>query len=266
MNDRVKEVLNGILERFRTGDIPQALAYSVFPIPNIPSAKWSLLNRTLMFFADTKDARGFKQWQEVNRYVKRGTKAFHILAPRLKKKEEDGEEKTILKGFLSVPVFRLEDTEGEPLDYPELKIPKLPLIEVAEKWGIPVKAVPYNHPYYGAYFPKDRKISLATKEEVVFFHELSHAAHEKVLGKLKGGQHWNQEIVGELSAAVLCQLVGKNGDAYLGNSYQYIDSYAKKVDLSPLGACLRVINDVEQVLQLILEGGDSNGRGQIQCS
>jgi len=61
MNDRVKQVLNVILDKFKSGDIPEAVAYSMYPIPDIPSAKWSLLNRTIMFLEGTKDARGYRQ-------------------------------------------------------------------------------------------------------------------------------------------------------------------------------------------------------------
>jgi len=75
MNDRVKNVLDSILERFQTGDIPEAIAYSMFPFPEVPSARWSLLNRTLQFLSGTMDARGYRQWQNVNRYVKKGSKA-----------------------------------------------------------------------------------------------------------------------------------------------------------------------------------------------
>ncbi len=57
MTDRVKSVLNSILRRFETGDIPEAIAYSMFPFPDVPSANWSLLNRTLMFLWGTMDAR-----------------------------------------------------------------------------------------------------------------------------------------------------------------------------------------------------------------
>jgi len=41
MNNKVKQVLNVILDKFKSGDIPEAVAYSVFPIPDIPSSKWS---------------------------------------------------------------------------------------------------------------------------------------------------------------------------------------------------------------------------------
>ena len=153
MNDKVKQALESIVQRFKEGDIPEAIAFSVFPIPNIPAAKWSLLNRTLMFFAGTSDARGFRQWQEVGRHVKKGSKAFTILAPRFIKKDTECEEetKTILVGFLAVPVFRVEDTEGEPLDYQKIELPELPLMEVAQEWGISLKAVPGNY-HYSGYF------------------------------------------------------------------------------------------------------------------
>ena len=255
MSRKIKQALQNIIERFKSGDIPKAIAYSTFPIPNIPAAKWSLLNRTFMFLANTTDARGYRQWQAVGRQVKKSSKAFIILAPRIvrKKPENDEEEdEKILMGFLAVPVFRVQDTEGKPLDYQEIKLPDHPFMDVANSWGISVRAIPGNYRYYG-YFSQERKeIALVTKEESVFFHELSHAAHEKILGKLKPGQDWKQEIVAELSATVLCLLVGKT-PKYLGNSYQYIEGYAKKAKLEAIQACLRVISDVEKVLNLIIK-------------
>ena len=97
MNDRVKNVLDSILERFRTGDIPEAIAYSMFPFPDVPSSNWSLLNRTLMFLSGTMDARGYRQWQNVNRYVKKGSKALYIIVPYLKVIEDDMEERKYIQ-------------------------------------------------------------------------------------------------------------------------------------------------------------------------
>ena len=110
MQDKIKQVLGTILEKFKTKEVPEAIAYSMFPIPDIPAHKWSLLNRTLMFFSGTMDARGFRQWKESGRHVKKGAKAFHILVPRFRKIEDEnsGEEKQILSGFLTGPVFRYE--------------------------------------------------------------------------------------------------------------------------------------------------------------
>ena len=128
----------------------------------------------------------------------------------------------------------------------------IPLIERAREWGISVKAVP-AYSRYAAYYTMDRKeICLATKEEIVFFHELAHVAHEKVLGALKPGQDPLQEIVAQLAGECLCRLVGKSGDRYFGNSYRYIERYASEIRMSPHKACLKVIGDTEKVLALIL--------------
>ena len=254
MNEKVKQALQSILQSFKNGDIPEIIAYSTFPSRNIPASKWSLLNRMLMFIAGTNDARGFRQWQEVGRHVKKGAKAFPILAPRfIKKQTEDEErEKILLAGFLSVPVFRVEDTEGDPLDYQQIELPELPLIEVAQRWGISIKAIPGNYYYIGCFSQERKEIALATREEAIFFHELAHAAHQRILGELQKGQDWRQEIVAELSAAVLCRIVGKT-TKFLGNSYQYIEKYATRANLTPWQGCIRVMSEVEKVLSLILE-------------
>jgi antirestriction protein ArdC len=207
-----------------------------------------------MFISGTSDARGFRQWKEVERHVKKGVKSFTILAPRFIKKQAEDKEETepILAGFLAVPVFRVEDTEGEPLDYQNIELPELPLMEVAKDWGISVKAVPGNYRYCG-YFSQDRReIGLASKEESVFFHELAHAAHQRILGELKKGQDWKQEIVAELVAATLCTIAGKTSK-HLGNSYRYIEGYANTANLTPWQGCLKVISDTEKVLNLIMD-------------
>jgi hypothetical protein len=268
MNEKLKLALESVLQRFESGDIPEAIAYSTFPVYDIPSARWSLLNRLLMFIAGTRDARGIKQWNQAGRHVKKGAKAFTILAPRIIKKvaesngngEDDeeleegdqGETIKVLAGFLGVPVFRVEDTEGEPLVYETIKLPELPLMEVAQSCGVSVSGIPWDRLYYG-FFRQDRnEIALATEEETVFFHELSHVAHQKVLGgELRNGQDWKQEIVAELSAAVLCHLFGKTPSKHLGSNYRYISRYAGEAGLTPVQGCLGVMKDVESVLSLI---------------
>jgi len=257
MNDKVKSVLKSILEMFQSDDIPEAIAYASHPVSDTPCNRWSFTNRIIMFFSGTQDARGYRQWMEANRHVKKGSKAFHILVPCFGKEKDDhtGKEGKVLKYFKSAPVFRLEDTEGDPLDYQMLEVPDLPLLERAQEWGISVSSIPGNYFFHGSYSKTQKKISLATDEEGVFFHELAHAAHEKVNGDLKNGQDPFQEIVAELSAQALCRLVGKTSQNTIGNSYRYIESYAKKFDLSPYSACMRVMRDTEKVLKLILKGG-----------
>jgi len=176
--------------------------------------------------------------------------------------DNNNEDMFRLHGFLAKPVFRLEDTEGEPLAYQkELSLPDLPLMEKAKQWGISVMAIPPYYRAYGSYSPDAKQILLATPEEIVFFHELSHAAHERVIEKLKPGQMWDQEVTAELCAQALTRLVGRQHQNNLGNSYRYIEGYAKEAGLSPLSACLHVLSSVEKVLSLILSNEEKDGDG-----
>lgn len=250
MTSKINETLFKIVEIFNSGKIPEAVSYAAFPSFDIPSEQWSFLNRIIMWINGTADARGYRQWLKVGRHVKKGATAFHIFAPRLaKEKKENGEEDFSLLGFLQVPVFCYEDTEGEPLNYKKTGINSFPLIEKAKEWGLDVQAISGNERYWGSY--GGEYIKLATPEEAVFFHELSHHAHKLVRGELVPGQDWKQEIVAELSAEALSRIFGLKTTT--GNSYKYIESYAAQAGLSPVMACLQVLGDTEKVLKLILE-------------
>jgi hypothetical protein len=251
MNDKVKSVLDAVVEKFKTGEIPEAITISMFPCPDLPSTKWSLLNRTAMFISGTMDARGFRQWQQVNRHVKKGAKAVHILVPVFKKVDDSSEDNNILTGFTAKPVFRVEDTVGDPLEYGQIELPELPLLDRAREWGLNVRAIPGNPSRWGYYNPVKMEIGLATPDESTLFHELAHHADKLIKGKLNKGQDPLQEVTAELAAATLCRLVGKQSDS-LGNSYKYIADYADKLKMSAHSVCLRVMSDTEKILNLIL--------------
>ncbi|MFA5111328.1 MAG: hypothetical protein WC443_07990 [Desulfobaccales bacterium] len=267
-----QEALSGILQEFQQGTIPEAIALAMFPQADIPSARWSLLNRLLMVLAGTSDARGIKQWNQVGRRVKKGAKAFRIFAPRIirvKPKQsaeldeiEDQEAKgqQRVAGFLLIPVFRVEDTEGEPLTYETLEVPDLPLMEVARVWGLNVKAIPGNGWFYGSFQTSTGDISLASPEEKVFFHELAHGAHSRS-GRLKESAPWQREMVAELSAAVLCRVCGRQPDENLGESFGYLERQAKKAGLTVTQACLGVLSEVEAVLSLVFSAAQDSMTG-----
>jgi hypothetical protein len=263
LSPQVSETLNRIVELFKKGDVPKAIAIATYPPFIVPSNSWSLSNRIIMTLNGTSDARGFRQWTECNRYVKKGSKAFFILGPWLVKKEkrplnEDNIDDNhvhsshVIKGFLAIPVFKLEDTTGEELDYQKLELPNLPLRDVAESWGIDVAPVAYQGAYLGYYCPHTDEIRIATPEVKTFLHELSHAAHKRVIGKLKNGQNWKQEITAELSAQTLCHVLGCYINDTTGNSFEYIKFYANKAGKDVGTACVSVLADIEKVLNLIL--------------
>ncbi len=215
MNKKVKTALGGVLKAFEDGNIPQAMAHSC----DIPCNDWSLMNRLLVFIRGSIDARGIRRWNKEGRIVKKGSKALYIPAPNMKKRKETDEagqekETAFISGFLPVPVFKMEDTTGDPLDYEQLWLPELLLLDVAKTWGITVKAVGKQAGFLGRYkySPSNmdnENIILCSPNEAVFFHELAHAIHRRTNMKLAGGQQWNQEVVAELTAAVLCRAIGK---------------------------------------------------------
>lgn len=256
----IHKTLHHIINLFRTGNVPQAINIATFPKFVMPSNRWSLANRMLMYLHDTEDARTWRQWQQSQRNIKKNEKAFYIFAPKkykVKGKDENGEENEIyvLKGFSLVPVFGVKQTEGKPLVYQQIELPKFPLIEKAHEWDIDVSAIGFCDEYYGYYqtLGKQEKIRLASPNEVIFWHELSHAAHRRVLGKLTKGQNNDQEIVAELAAQVLAQMMGTQIESTLGNSYLYIKSYSERMGKDIGMACLSVLSQVEKVLYLILD-------------
>jgi hypothetical protein len=259
--ERADEALRSILDLFESDELPARIAETVIARAEgcSPSANWSLGNQLLMLLAGTTDARGFRQWTEAGRSVDKGAKAVYILGPVTRKIREQDEatgedvERPIVTGFKAIPVFRIEDTSGasvEPADYRPAEFP--PLFSIAERWGLDVFYAPYAGRFRGYYQPGRDRVCLCTHDAVTWFHELAHAAHDRVLRargeSLRNGQCAGQEIVAELTAAVLCRVFDLDG--FLPRSRDYIAGYSNG---NPGRAAIRVLNDVQASLRLILE-------------
>jgi len=260
VDSRIQEAIAKLLEDFKEPDSLQRIARHAIPALNVPSASWSWLNRLLVEISGSMDARGFRQWQRVGRQVKRGAKAIRILAPRMLKitkkiKDTTGheveEERTILKGWLAIPVFRVEDTIGKPLDYPKLEPPSPPpLMDVAERFGLRVRYAPFLGSYYGYFSEGKKEIVLNSHDSRTFLHELAHGAHARI-STLKQCQDPGQEIIAEFSAAVLGHLYGIGGHG-VGTSYDYVALYAKKLGKEPATAIFQLLGMCEKVIKSIL--------------
>lgn len=66
---------------------------------------------------------GFRGWQKLGRWVRKGEKGIVILAP-IFRKVEDGDEEKAIGGFKPVYVFDISQTDGKPLPDIEKKLPK----------------------------------------------------------------------------------------------------------------------------------------------
>jgi hypothetical protein len=222
-----------------------------------PIDRWSWGNRLIAWLHDASDARTFNQWKSANRSINKGAHAFNILAPctyMATDADEEGNEveQPKLVGFRAVPVFRIEDTQGEPVQgYEPPTLP--PLSGVPAQWNIVVDYQPIPGETFGirgSYSPDRKRITLFTENEETFFHELVHAADDRI-APLHGGQDPDQEAVAELGAAVLARLYGGRIDR---DAWKYISTY----HIDPAQAVRRLLSRVESCLTLILtEAGHS---------
>ena len=249
-----------ILEAFRSGNLPKALApVFVNRKDDVPCRRWSWSNQLLAALSGTSDARGYRQWETVGRHVKKGSKSFPILCPCIRKFEDnDGEEKTALYGFTSAPVFRLEDTEGEPLPGPDPEtvawLESLPLRGVAESWGVSVDCFNGKGARYLGYYQHGKAIALGVENLLTWAHELTHAADDRngTITKLPGQQPDN-EVVAQLGGTILLEVLGHKTESDRGFCWSYVKAYAEKAKLEPVAACQRVLKRTCDAVALILD-------------
>jgi hypothetical protein len=74
-----------------------------------PCRAWSWRNQLIVALRGHSDARGFRQWQQVGRHVKKGEKAFNILSPCVKKVDAATDDT-----FLASLLGGLEQLEEPP--------------------------------------------------------------------------------------------------------------------------------------------------------
>ena len=263
-SDHIKEAIETLLKIFQEDNL-EKVARAVFRGGDIPADKWSFLNRVLMYLNHADDARGFRQWQQVGRYVKKGSKAFYIIGPVTKKITEERslesgekvrEEKQIIAGFKAIPVFRFEDTEGEPIIREAFKV-NIPyeFNSIIQELGLKVQPVRFCGSAYGSYNLLNKEIRLASPEIEIFLHELSHAVDDRLTG-LRPGQRNDQEVTAEFSAAVIAHLMGYK--IPLGNVKEYIENYSFK----ELMSCLARI---EKIVSYVIERTTAGLKQPVVC-
>lgn len=120
----------------------------------------------------------YKRWSELNRQVKRGSKAREIIRPitiTLKDQLDDqGQPKKITKFKPVKAIFPIEDTEGEPL--PEIELPEWSRSRAIGTLAL--REVPFELFDAGvAGYSVNRDIAInptALHPEATWFHEAAH--------------------------------------------------------------------------------------------
>ncbi|MCA9496843.1 MAG: hypothetical protein KC589_07895 [Nanoarchaeota archaeon] len=321
--DKIKEAISGVMDLLKSGNLPKAIAKATFPNVAKPFSAWSMSNKMLcavdwifttypeikkiedskkrgeelgkhIFEALEKaDYRGFAQWKEIKRYIKKGQRStVSILAPSYKKyfsryyiddkgekvdlkkdekapagKEEKVENGRFISGFFGIPVFSSDQTEGQAIKYKKLELPKMPYMDVAKFLDIKVEAIGFKGRAYGSFTPSLNRIQLATPNQATFFHELAHAVDHYLLQKLglkglsmESKQYSEQEIVAQFSANVLAYIVGYEIEQTTAYTKSYIEHY--KVSESPEQDLIRLLSRIEKIVEFIanFKGSESGTR------
>lgn len=109
---------------------------------------YSTVNQIILAQNFCSQVASFKKWKELGRSVKKGGCATWIFAPAIKTVKEENdqtgelEEKRFLKGFVSVPVFDISQTEGEEVKRnmtTSSAVEFKKVLEIAVKLGYEVK-------------------------------------------------------------------------------------------------------------------------------
>ena len=262
---KAESAAESIVAAFESGDVPKALApVFINRRDNVPCRAWSWGNQLLAALAGTSDARGYRQWQTVGRHVTKGAKAFPILCPcvgkRTEKDTETGEEqeRSYVYGFTSAPVFRLEDTDGEPLPPPDPKVmawlESLPVVDVARAWGLTVDAFNGEKASYLGYYRHGQGIALGVENLSTWAHELIHAADDRTGTLTKAhGQQPDNEVVAELGGAILLEILGYDTESDRGGCWEYIQRYASKTKRDTLAVCQSLLKRTCECVALVLD-------------
>ena len=261
----VKNSIDNLLTMFRNQQFPTEIGWQIIRrqsgLHAMPSDFWSPGNRWIMLACGTTDARGFGQWNQAGRRVKPGSKALYICAPNTRKIPADDDDdpeaaKTIVAGFHWIPVFRIEDTTGQPVstaDYTPQILP--PLLDVAAKFGASVKWQPFDGKALGRYRPSIKEIVLSDQTALTFYHEVMHHLDSQV-EPIRPGRLCEAELIAEFGGSVLCSIQGITG--YESSSYNYLKSYAEgKEPESVLKSIMAIAARVELLVGVFLDAAEA---------
>jgi hypothetical protein len=147
LSPKAESALDKVVQQFKSGDLSPIVKIASLQRQGepVPSDRWSLTNRILAYIqTGSLDCRGYRQWEQAGRHVRKGSRAAFILAPCMATLEdENGERIEVLRGFRAVAVFAEDDTEGRDLpkaDYSPRELP--PLADVAQRLGIAITYQP----------------------------------------------------------------------------------------------------------------------------
>lgn len=235
----------------RTNRAAELLAENVTKLMNCDMFKEALrfksrfyrysFNNSLLIYLQCPNAAyvaGYKAWQQLGRQVRKGERGIAILAPIVKKLEENGQEEKRLVGFKSASVFDVQQTDGESV--PEMPRPErltgdceaiqstLARLETyANDRGFPVRREALQGNALGKFSLTSKTITLRDELEPLqelktFVHELAHALMHGDISPDSTKRHLC-ELEAESCAFLVCHSLGLDTSRY---SFAYLANWA----------------------------------------
>ena len=235
-SDVFQIVTDRICEQLAKGVVPWQRPWSVSidnqAISYVTRKAYSPLNQMLL--CEGGEYLTFKQCKALGGSIKKGAKARIVvfyttstIKTKIVKDEETGEEQkvTYTKLYDTTPIERAE---------------KIITDYVEREHGLKFfNNIPSNRAFYSqvadeVHVPMITQYKDAEEYYSTAFHELGHSTgHAKRLNRELGGHNQNkgsysrEELVAEMTSAMLCSLVGIDTDKAFNNSVAYIDGWMK---------------------------------------
>lgn len=234
-----------IIKKLEQGEIPWFKPWKTGQAVNhITGRPYSGINRLLL---DKGEYLTFKQVQDLGGKIKKGSKSSIVVFYKsydVEDEETEDELKTV-RVLRYYRVFSLSDIEGiepkwtELMDNKEIATCESVIDEYVAKSGIKFESTFSDRAYYS---PSDDMVNVPLINQFessehyysTVFHELAHSTgHKSRLDRLDKTAHFGneeysrEELVAEITSAMLCDYTGINSSELLDNSTAYIQSWLK---------------------------------------
>jgi antirestriction protein ArdC len=184
---------------------------------NLGMHQYSINNTILawMQYPQVSMLAGYKKWQSLGRFVRKGERAIKVLAPLAKKirDKETDEEIYVVTGFKYVNVFDVNQTDGKNLSFGHEKMVKgnISFNEIRKISPLPV-IVKYDGTSNGNVTPE--RILIAPKDNsaamvACLIHEIAHYKHGHLDSDLDKEV---KETEAECTSFIVCSYLGLDNE------------------------------------------------------
>ena len=219
----------------------------------------------LMQKPDSTHVAGFHTWKSLGRSIKKGSVGIRILAPMIKKLDQDelsADDQTVICGFRIVSIFDIDQTEGATL--PTMSEELKATCDCADDFekairsiaDCPIEYAALQGRVKGYYDLVMHKIVIKenmsdTMRIKVMCHERCHSRLDRKDAQADQKDRETREVIAESVAFTIMQYFGVDTSSY---SWGYIAGWSKTQELTELSSSLSLIQkESDKLIKLISE-------------